>query len=381
MRIVALGASGNAGREIAVLLARGMTVGDELVLAGRDTVRLARTRAEVEGPATLNVATVDVANQARVREVVAGADLVVVTVSRPDLVADLAEAVLDAGADWVDTMLSTPSKLAALRELEPEITRRGRCFVTDAGFHPGLPAVLVRWAAGQLEEIHEAEVFGGMRLDWRAESLAESTIAEMLDEFASFDMSTWKDGSRRRLRWSESPTVDFGAPIGRKVCVPMPLAEMEGLPLAHPELRSCGFYVSGFGPVMDYAALPVLMTLSRIHRLRPATIRLARWSMRRLASYPPPHRLVVQLAAVGTNAGGPATAAVRVSGGDGYLLTAAPAVACIRRILDGTSRHPGLHLQAHLVNPGPFLEDLSSLGLQVETSTPLRTEETEAGRN
>jgi hypothetical protein len=143
---------------------------------------------------------------------------------------------------------------------------------------------------------------------------------------------------------------------------------MEELPQAHPGLRSCGFYISGFSPAMDYVALPVLVVLSRIHALRSATIRLTRWSMRRLASYPPPHRLVLQLTAVGTSAGMPATATVRVSGADGYLLTAAPAVACIRRVLDGTGRRPGLHLQAHLVSPGPFLDDLSALGLQVETS-------------
>jgi saccharopine dehydrogenase (NAD+, L-lysine-forming) len=381
MRIVALGASGNAGREIAVLLGPGLAAGDDLVLAGRDPARLERTRAAVTGPARVSVERVDVEAAASVRRLVEGADLVIVTVSRPDLAGDLARIVLEADADWFDTMLSTAAKLAALRELHAEIGRKGRCFVTDGGFHPGVPAALVRWAATQLEEIREADVMGGMRLDWLADTLSDSTVAEMLDEFDDFDLATWVDGERRPLRWSECPTVDFGPPIGRKTCMPMPLAEMDILPRMHPSLRRCGFYISGFSPLMDYAALPVIMGLARFARLRPLTIRFTRWSMGHLASYPPPHRLVLRLTATGHNDGTPARAVVTVSGDDGYLLTAAPAVACLRRVLDGTIRRPGLHLQAHLVEPGPFLGDLAALGLQVETRVgPVPGAGPEAGR-
>ena len=56
-----------------------------------------------------------------------------------------------------------------------------------------------------------------------------------------------------------------------------------------------------------------------------------------------------------------------VQGEDGYLLTAAPAVACLRRLRDGTIRRPGLHLQAQLVEPDVFLGDLAALGLEVQT--------------
>lgn len=366
-RIVALGASGNAGREIAVLLGPGLTVSDELVLAGRDPAKLARTAEAVVSPATVTTAQVDVADQDGVRELVAGANLVVVTASRPDLVADLARIVLDAGADWFDTMLSTPKKLAPLRALSGEITDRRCCFVTDGGFHPGLPAVLVRWAAGRLDQLVEADVLAAMRMDWQVDTLADSTVAEMIDEFTNFDLLAWVDGQRRRVRMRECPTLDFGPPIGTKACVPMPLAEMGALPELYPDLRRCGFYVGGFSPAMDYLALPVLMAMARIRALRPAALRFGRWSVRWLASYPPPHRLVVRLDAVGIRDARAATASVLVQGEDGYLLTAAPAVACLRGILDGSIRRPGLHSQAHLVDPEPFLRDLAALGLNVRT--------------
>lgn len=368
MKVVLLGASGNAGREIARLLVPSLASEDEVVLAGRDPGKLSVTRAVVSGPARVSVAVVDVTRGAEVGDAVAGADLVVVTVSRPDLVGELARTVLDAGADWFDTLLSTEAKWEALRALEPEILGSGRCFVTDGGFHPGLPAALVRWAGGQLDELIEADVVGAMRMDWRADTLADSTVSEMVGEFTHFDMTTWVDGERRKLRWSQCPTIDFGPPIGRKTCVPMPLVEMDALPEMFPGLRRSGFYIGGFSPAMDYVALPVLMAMSEVPALRPATIRLTRWSMRRLASYPPPHRLVVRLDARGQRQGRPATATVSVGGDDGYLLTAAPAVSCIRGMLDGSIRRPGLHLQAHLVDPEPLLADLRAFGLQVETT-------------
>ncbi len=368
MRIIALGATGNAGREIAALLGPGLAAGDELVLAGRDRSRLARSRDAVTGPARVTTARVDAADAAAVRELVDGAGLVVVTLGRPDLVPELARAVLDAKADWFDTMLSTPAKLAALRRLAGELTGRGRCFVTDGGFHPGLPGALVRWAAGRLDELVEADVFGAIRTDWRAGTLADSTVTELLEEIAGFDMVAWVDGRPRTLRWRDCPTVDFGPPIGRRRCVPMPLAEIEALPRAVPSLRRCGFYLGGFGAAMDHLAMPVLLSLARAPALRPAALRLTRWSFARLASPPPPHQIAVRLVARGSHGGAPATATVTVRGEDGYRLTAAPAVACLRGILDQTIRRPGLHLQAHLVDPEPFLRDLAGFGLTVETS-------------
>jgi saccharopine dehydrogenase-like NADP-dependent oxidoreductase len=35
-----------------------------------------------------------------------------------------------------------------LQESEAQLVIAGRCFITDGGFHPGLPGVLVRYAAG-----------------------------------------------------------------------------------------------------------------------------------------------------------------------------------------------------------------------------------------
>lgn len=368
VRIVLLGASGNAGRDIARLLAPHLAAEDTLVLAGRSRAKLDATAAVTTGPASVELRSVDAEDDAAVRALVEGADLVVVTVSLPHRVRALARIVADAGADWCDTLLSSREKLATLRALEPRLVEKDLCFVTDGGFHPGLPAAMVRWAGGQLDTLETADVLGAMRLDWRVDTLADSTVREMLEEFTDFDMVTYIDGAWRTLPWSKCPTVDFGAPIGRKSCVPMYLAEMETLPELFPGLRRCGFYVGGFTPAMDYLALPVIMGMLKVRRLYGLTVRFARWSFAHLASTPPPHRLVVRLTAEGVRHGARATASVEVSGDDGYLLTAAPVVSVLRRVLDRSGRRPGVWLQAHLADPERLLSDLADVGLEVRTS-------------
>jgi saccharopine dehydrogenase (NAD+, L-lysine-forming) len=51
---------------------------------------------------------------------------------------------------------------------------------------------------------------------------------------------------------------------------------------------------------------------------------------------------------------------------DSYVLTAAPAVACLLQYLDGSIKKPGLWRQATLVDPVRFFEDLARFGVQVK---------------
>jgi len=51
---------------------------------------------------------------------------------------------------------------------------------------------------------------------------------------------------------------------------------------------------------------------------------------------------------------------------DSYVITAAPAVACLLPYLEGNLRKPGLWRQATLVEPVRFFEDLARFGVQVK---------------
>ena len=58
-----------------------------------------------------------------------------------------------------------------------------------------------------------------------------------------------------------------------------------------------------------------------------------------------------------------------VSHDDPYILTAAPAVACLLQVFDGAIRKPGLWRQATLVEPVRFFTDLATLGVHVSVTS------------
>jgi len=368
MKIAVLGASGFAGREIARLAAPSVSPDDTFLLVGRDEIRLEETRRVVDAAAGRAAATVrrlDLSDDAGLGGLLDGVGLTIVAASLPDRTPVLARAVLDAGSDWFDTLLSGRRKLDALRALAPEIERAGRRFVTDGGFHPGLPAAMVRRAATRIETLTRGDVYGALKINWRAGLVADSTIDEMLDEFADFDMRTLIDGKRRTLSPSEFARVDFGPPIGVRDCVPMPLDEMDVLAGLMPDLRTAGFHIAGFGTFADWVVSPLLCVLGRSRSTRFIGRPLARFALDRFWSSPPPHALVVRLVAEGKSGGRSARTGMTVRGGDPYLLTAAPAVACLKRMLDGSISRVGLGHQALVVDTAVFFDDMRALGLDV----------------
>jgi saccharopine dehydrogenase (NAD+, L-lysine-forming) len=107
--------------------------------------------------------------------------------------------------------------------------------------------------------------------------------------------------------------------------------------------------------------------VAKIPALKRLTVALTWWSFGHLANDPPSHRLSIRLSAAGLREGLPAAARMEISGDDGYLITAAPVVACLRRLLEEGIRRPGVWLQGQVVDPDDFFTDLASFGLTVET--------------
>lgn len=104
-----------------------------------------------------------------------GVDLLVVAAPVVRYVETVARAALRVDCDYLDILLST-KKLRVLRALENSIVQAGRTFITEAGYTPGLPALLVRYAGCQLSQLEVANVFsvvnpqGGFPLGGRCAS-------------------------------------------------------------------------------------------------------------------------------------------------------------------------------------------------------------------
>ena len=359
-----LGGYGNTGRLIARLLLQETDV--DLVLAGRNLDRAAAEAAalnRVFGANRTSALRVDAADRRSLATAFAGVDFVVVASSTAEHVEHVARAAIDARIDYLDVQVSS-SKLATLRALQGEIERARLCFITDGGFHPGLPAALVRYAAGQFDRLDSANVGSVIKIDWNALDISPATIEELTGELLDFQMASYRDG-RWEHQWTGYQHFDFGPPFGRQPCAPMMLEEMRSLPDSIPSLRETGFFVGGFNWFTDWVAMPlgmVALKLAPQQALQPAS-RLLGWSLK--TGSRPPYGTVLQLEASGQRQGQPATLRVRLAHADGYVLTAVPVVACLLQYLDGACSAPGLWLEAQVVEPVRLLHDMERMGIAV----------------
>ncbi|MDX1741792.1 MAG: saccharopine dehydrogenase NADP-binding domain-containing protein, partial [Rhodothermales bacterium] len=244
MRFLVLGGYGNTGRRVCRLLLQA-TASDVLV-AGRNYARaaaLCTTLTREFGRDRARPVEVDAADEPSLAHACEDADMVVVASSTGRYADRVARAALQSGTDYMDVIFSS-RKTGVLRSLEGEIRESGRCFITDGGFHPGLPAAVVRWLARDFHHVESATVASVVRAEWQDLQLSRSTVEEFVEEFADMPIVEYRNGEwskagvRSLLR---SRSIDFGAPFGRQACVPMFLEEMVAVTTEFPDMSDCGF--------------------------------------------------------------------------------------------------------------------------------------------
>ncbi len=122
--------------------------------------------AEFEGERA-SAALVDASNPESLANGLKAIDLLVVASSTVQYAETVGRAAIAAGTDYLDVQYSS-AKVKALQALQKQIEENGRCFITDAGFHPGLPAALVRYAAPAFDRLTHAVVGSVIQIDWRS---------------------------------------------------------------------------------------------------------------------------------------------------------------------------------------------------------------------
>jgi saccharopine dehydrogenase (NAD+, L-lysine-forming) len=367
-RVLVLGGYGVTGAMIARLLLRESDVA--VVLAGRTSERARETAARLNDEfscSRVSAARADAADKGSLDRAFAGADMVVVASSTSRYAGTVARAALDAGVDYYDIQYSA-EKTAALRSLEHAILQAGRVFITDGGFHPGLPAAMVRHLAPRFDTLESANCGSVIALDWKSFATADATVRELIEEFRHYDSRYYSRGVWKKMGYAGGAgmkKMDFGAVMGLRACAPMYLSEMAALPSLYPGLDETGFFVGGFNAVTDYLIMPLviaMMALAPGITVGPAAA-LMSWGLKRFSR--PPYGTMLKLEARGRKDGAPLALDLVVSHDDGYMLTAIPVMACLAQYLDGSISAPGLYCQALCVDPGRFFADMERLGAQV----------------
>jgi len=380
-KILLLGGYGNTGLFLTRLLLQETKL--DLILAGRNLSRAAAVAAEFNRQfpgERVSGRKADASDSGSLLLAFDGIDLVVVASSTARYAREVATAALQAGIDYLDIQFSN-QKVKVLKSLASEIEQAGRCFIMDGGFHPGLPALLVRYAACSFDRLLKANIGSVIKIDWASLNLPDDTLVELIEELNDFDPTIFKDGQWKKvsmLSTKDFLTMDFGGQFGKNTCAPMFLEEMRSLPETIPSLQETGFFVGSFNTFVDWIVMPLSMIALKpfspqsshrtVQRLRAGMVKttgkLMRWGLRRFTH--PPYQTILKVDAQGLKDGQTRSLQVTLSHPDGYAFTAIPVAACLLQYLDGSIQKPGLWTQANLVEPQRMIRDMQRMGVEVK---------------
>ena len=367
--ILILGGYGNTG----LAIAKHLLVQTDIciTLAGRSLDKAMQAAANLNAQHRgdrVHAVCADASNSQQLLQIFQGVDMVVVASSTAKYADQVARAAMDAGIDYLDVQYST-EKVKVLQSLTKQIEQAELCFITDGGFHPGLPAAMVRYAAERFERLESANIGSVIQIDWNTLEFSPDTLEEFIGEFVDFQTLHFKDGkwqSMSALAMMIPKFIEFGGAYGRRYCIPMFLEEMRSLPDEFPTLRETGFFVGGFNWFVDWILSPAIMLGLKLFPKAGLHVcgKLMYWGLAAFSR--PPYGTLLKLEARGFTKGSPRSMNMLISHPDGYELTAIPAVACLMQYLDGSIRKPGVWLQAHIVEPRRFFDDMKTMGAEIQ---------------
>lgn len=229
MRIVVLGGAGEVGAPLTRDLASCGEV-DELLVADINEAGARALAVELGGRA--RAIALDVRDRAAAIEAVAGADVLMNCTSFTlfDAVIDVAAA---AGVQYAD-LLSEPTEAQRRRARDAGITA-----VSGLGATPGLSNVLVRDAAGELDELKEVHVsWVSFRTIAPAPGLLDTILWELSEDCPT--RLYYQNGRHVRAGFMEgSKVVEFAPPVGAQHVYYVPHTEVVTLPRHFPTLDFC----------------------------------------------------------------------------------------------------------------------------------------------
>lgn len=355
--ILILGGYGYTGK----LLARHLLAqtNANIIISGRNLEKAKAFARELDNP---RVATrqADAADFVCLHQALQGVTLCLVAAPTTHHAETVIRACIHAHVDYLDVQFSS-KKLSALYAVENEIVQAGLCFITEAGYHPGLPSAMVRYAAKKLDRIESALTAGYLNLKNIPYTEA---VDELMEAFLDYQAQVYKNGTWTKPSAWEMHQFNFGDMVGNRTCYSMFFEELRALPALYPHLKEAGFYISGSNLLTDLIITPLVLLglkLAPKRGIRPLG-KLMWWGM---GKSKPPYLVMLKVEAKGELNGRQTQVQISVAHPDGYELTAIPVVACLKQYLEGTARKNGIHMMGHIVEPVRLFNDMQTMGVEI----------------
>ncbi len=192
-----------------------------IIIAGRNLSKAQTIVKELNNP-RVSARQADATDRNRLTDVLQGVTLCLVAAPTTHHAENVIRACIDARVDYLDVQFAA-QKLKVLYAAQDEIQKANLCFITEAGYHPGLLAVLIRFAATKLDTLTSAVTAGYL-------NMKDIPYSEAVDEL----MEGFLDIKLKSTKTVHGPNHLPG------ICVILILAAtLENEPVIPCSLKSC----------------------------------------------------------------------------------------------------------------------------------------------
>lgn len=156
--ILVLGGYGRTGKVLCRYLLKETNV--NVIVAGRRLEKAQEFANKLKQeflPDRISARYADASNLESLRKAFDGIDLVLVAATTTKWAKQIAETALEANIDYLDIYFQQ-DVYPVLETMKQRIKDAGSCFITQAGFHPGLPAAYIRKGAQYCDLYNRANV-------------------------------------------------------------------------------------------------------------------------------------------------------------------------------------------------------------------------------
>ncbi len=357
-KVLVLGGYGGVGKSLCHNLLRYTDC--QLGIGGRNAAQakelIIRLQNEFPG-ARVDYIPLDAKKRDSLIEPFKWADLVIVAATVPDLMENIAHAAVNGKTHLID-ILVRGDVAGILRKYNGEFLDNQRFCITQAGFHPGIIAPLIRLPKTYFDSYEEANV--GLAMD-AVFGKPQSTY-EIIHEVVEGNPKTFENGVWQKATYRDSKSFQFDS-FGRKMCFPMKMQEVYGLE-KELGLGRIGVYASGFSSFIDNFVFPLAVFLGKLSK--KISQQLCGWLLFKSANNTvgDEAKAEIKLQAKGKVKGRPENYEVSVFAKNSFDLTALCVVACLKQVFNTPGLH-GVHLMGNVVDEQRLFKDLTDFGIEI----------------
>ena len=361
LKMLVLGGYGKTGQVFCRYLLKETPV--TVIVAGRrleKATEFVDTLKKEFSSARMTACYADASDKESLRNAFSGIDFVLVTATTTQWAQQIAETAIEAKIDYLDIYFQQ-TVYPVLEPLQHQIEQAGCCFITQAGFHPGLPAAYIRKGADYFDRYDKAIV--AFVMNFRLER--SDSIYELVDAVADYHPEIYQNGQWRLGTYQDAIEIDYGPRFGVRSSLPIDMVEIKSLP-EKLGLQETGIYTTGFNWFTDYLIFPLIVLSQQIKRgaFRGLWARMLTFGLNTFSGAET--GVVFLLKAEGEKDGHPQRVDMMAEHDSAYEFTVIPVIACLQQYLDGSIRKAGLWMMGHIVDPNRLFDDMEKMNAQTQ---------------